>query len=210
MLVKGSLINLEKEIPLRLNQTISKRMFDKKNLSIYLFSMYKDTNISAEFYNEYKIYFVLKGEILIKNSKLKENEFFVCEPMKLFDITANKSSVFMEITIKGDEMKNLEKCEIISLKDKIDYVDGGISNLDIVSKQGIKMMLMAFDENQGLRPHSAPGDALVVPLEGKARVMVDEKEFEISVGEQIIFPKNIIHNVTAITKFKMMLILVVD
>ncbi|WP_215905086.1 cupin domain-containing protein [Treponema phagedenis] len=107
-------------------------------------------------------------------------------------------------------MKNIESGKVFELKNAIDCVDGGISNVDIVSKENLKMMLMAFDAGEGLTPHSAPGDALVVPLEGEAEVLVGEKTFKIKVGEHIVFPKNIIHNVTAVKKFKMLLILVID
>ena len=89
-------------------------------------------------------------------------------------------------------------------------MDGGIANIDLVSKDGFKLILMAFDAGEGLKPHKAPGDALVVALEGKAKLLVGDKEVEIESGEQIVFPENVIHNVTAITKFKMMLILSID
>ena len=89
-------------------------------------------------------------------------------------------------------------------------MDGGIANIDLVSKDGFKLVLLAFDAGEGLKPHKAPGDALVVALEGKAKLLVGDKEVEIESGEQIVFPENVIHNVTAITKFKMMLILSID
>ncbi|NLK66465.1 MAG: cupin domain-containing protein [Campylobacteraceae bacterium] len=211
-LIKGKNLSLINQIPYRKNQTISKRISLSDEQNIFLFSMYENTDISSELYQEYKIYFILGGVIEIKNSKLSKNELFICEPLSLFDIKAYENSAFLEISVnsKGENMKNLNTGEIISLKNEIDYVEGGISNLDIVSQKGIKIMLMAFDEGQGLSPHSAPGDALVVPLEGKAKVLVGDEEFEVEEDKQIVFPKNIAHNVTAITKFKMMLILVVD
>ena len=71
-------------------------------------------------------------------------------------------------------------------------------------------MVMAFDKGEGLSPHSAPGDALVIPLEGEAILSVGDKSYEIKVGEQLVFPKNIEHSVRAKTKYKMLLILSID
>lgn len=107
-------------------------------------------------------------------------------------------------------MKNIDKGKKIKLVDYLDYVDGGIANIDFVSKDKFKVVLLAFDAGEGLKPHKAPGDALVVALEGKAKLLVGDKEIEIESGEQIVFPENVIHNVTAITRFKMLLILSVD
>lgn len=206
----GKKFCLTKELPHVRHQTISKRLSSKFDLS--LFYMDEKTDISTELYFEYKFYLILEGEVLIAKNRLKVGDSLVCLPMEPFCIEAIKETIFLEITINltEEKMKNLEKGRVIELKNMIDYVDGAISNLDIASTKNMKMMLMSFDANEGLKPHSAPGDALVVPLEGKARVMVGDEEFEIGEQEQIVFPKNIKHNVTAITKFKMMLILVID
>ena len=98
----------------------------------------------------------------------------------------------------------------IKLVDYLDYVDGGIANIDLVSKDGLRLVLMAFDAGEGLKPHKAPGDALVIALDGKAKLLVGDEEVVIEAGEQLVFPENVIHNVTAITRFKMLLILSVD
>ena len=107
-------------------------------------------------------------------------------------------------------MKNIEKGKKIKLINCLDYVDGAIVNIDLVSKDEFKVFLMAFDAGEGLKPHKAPGDALVMALEGKAKLLVGDKEIEIESGEQIVFPANVIHNVTAITRFKMLLVLSID
>ncbi|KAA9301768.1 cupin domain-containing protein [Aerococcus sp. UMB8608] len=104
-------------------------------------------------------------------------------------------------------MKHIEKGQVISLKNTIDYLEGGIANIDFVSGKEHKMMALAFDEGQGLKPHCAPGDALVIPLEGKAKVEVGEEAFNIEVGQQIVFPKGVTHSVTALSPYKMLLIL---
>lgn len=209
---KGKILTLEEVIPIKDNQTISKKLVDLYNLHILLMSLDQNTSISSEFYAEERLYFVLKGELKFNNERLLNNELILFEKNKLFDIETREKSIFLEIAInlEEEEMKNIDKGKKIKLVDYLDYVDGGIANIDLVSKDGFKLILMAFDAGEGLKPHKAPGDALVVALEGKAKLLVGDKEVEIESGEQIVFPEKVIHNVTAITKFKMMLILSID
>ena len=209
---KGKILTIEKVIPIKDNQTISKKLVDLYNLHILLMSLDQNTDISPEFYAEERLYTVLKGEINFNNEKLIKNELILFEKNKLFDIEAREKSIFLEIAInlEEEEMKNIDKGKKIKLVDYLDYVDGGIANIDLVSKDGFRLVLMAFDAGEGLKPHKAPGDALVIALEGKAKLLVGEKEVEIESGEQIVFPANVTHNVTAITRFKMLLILSID
>lgn len=209
---KGKILTLEEVIPIKDNQTISKKLVDLYNLHILLMSLDQNTSISPEFYAEERLYFVLKGELKFNNERLLNNELILFEKNKLFDIETREKSIFLEIAInlEEEEMKNIDKGKKIKLVDYLDYVDGGIANIDLVSKDGFKLILMAFDAGEGLKPHKAPGDALVVALEGKAKLLVGDEEVVLEAGEQIVFPENVIHNVTAITRFKMLLILSVD
>ena len=199
-------------IPLRENQTISKKLIDLEDLHILLMSLGQNTSISPEFYDQVRIYLVLKGEINFNKEKLINNELIFFEKNKLFGIETDKESIFLEIGInlKEEEMKNIEKGKKIKLVDYLDYIDGAIANIDLVSKDDFRVVMMAFDENEGLKPHKAPGDALVMALEGKAKLLVGDEEVVIEAGEQLVFPANVIHNVSAITKFKMLLILSID
>ena len=209
---KGKILIPEEVIPIKDNQTISKKLVDLYELHILLMSLDQNTSISPEFYAEERIYFVLNGELKFNNERLINNELILFEKNKLFDIEAREKSIFLEIAIniEEEEMENIDKGKKIKLVDYLDYVDGGITNIELVSKEGFRLVLMAFDAGEGLKPHKAPGDALVLALEGKAKLLVGDKEVEIESGEQIVFPENVIHNVTAITRFKMLLILSVD
>lgn len=209
---KGKIMTLEEVIPIKDHQTISKKLIDLFNLHILLMSLDQNTSISPEFYAEERLYFVLNGELKFNNERLINNELILFEKNKLFDIEVREKSIFLEIAInlEEEEMKNIDKGKKIKLVDYLDYVDGGIANIDLVSKEGFKLVLVAFDAGEGLKPHKAPGDALVIALEGKAKLLVGDEEVEIESGEQIVFPANVIHNVTAITRFKMMLILSID
>lgn len=209
---KGKIFTLEELIPIKENQTISRKLVDLCDLHILLMSLDQNTSISPEFYAEERVYLILKGEINFNNEKLINNELLFFKRNKLFDIQASRKSIFLEIAIKleEEEMKNIDKGKKINLVEYLDYVDGAITNIDLVANDALRVVLMAFDAGEGLKPHKAPGDALVLALEGEAKLLVGDKEVDIKSGEQIVFPANVIHNVTAITKFKMLLILSVD
>lgn len=209
---KGIILKAEEMIPTRENQTISKKLIDLEDFHILLMSLGQNTSISPEFYGQERIYLVLKGEINFNNEKLVNNELIFFEKNRLFGIEADKESIFLEIGInlKEEEMKNIDKGQKIKLVDYLDYIDGAIANIDLVSKDDFRVVMMAFDAGEGLKAHKAPGDALVMALEGKAKLLVGDKEVEIEAGEQLVFPANVIHNVSAITKFKMLLILSIE
>ncbi|KGF03957.1 cupin domain-containing protein [Anaerococcus lactolyticus] len=209
---KGIILKAEEMIPTRENQTISKKLIDLEDFHILLMSLGQNTSISPEFYGQERIYLVLKGEINFNNEKLVNNELIFFEKNRLFGIETDKESIFLEIGInlKEEEMKNIDKGQKIKLVDYLDYIDGAIANIDLVSKDDFRVVMMAFDAGEGLKAHKAPGDALVMALEGKAKLLVGDKEVEIEAGEQLVFPANVIHNVSAITKFKMLLILSIE
>ena len=209
---KGKIFTIEELIPMKENQTISRKLVDLCALHILLMSLDQNTSISPEFYAEERLYLVLKGEIKFNNEKLINNELLIFKKNKLFDIQASRKSIFLEIAVnlEEEEMKNIDKGKKINLVEYLDYVDGAITNIDLVANDALRVVLMAFDAGEGLKPHKAPGDALVMALEGQAKLLVGDKEVDIKSGEQIVFPANVMHNVTAITKFKILLILAVD
>ena len=74
---KGKILTLEEVIPIKENQTISKKLLDLCDCHILIMSLDQNTDISLEFYAEERIYLVLKGEININNEKLINNELIL-------------------------------------------------------------------------------------------------------------------------------------
>jgi quercetin dioxygenase-like cupin family protein len=89
----------------------------------------------------------------------------------------------------------------------------GYSIQSVISRQVIKndkgtITLFAFDEGEGLSEHSAPFDAMVLILDGKAEITIGGKPNTLQAGEAIIMPANIPHALKAIERFKMMLVMI--
>ncbi|MCD4729988.1 MAG: cupin domain-containing protein [Bacteroidales bacterium] len=91
---------------------------------------------------------------------------------------------------------------------KVDYSAEGIVSKRVLQKEKGNVSLFAFDKDQQLSEHSAPFDALIQVLDGKARIMIDGKPYELTTGQSIIMPANIPHAVYAIEKFKMLLTMI--
>lgn len=212
-LEKGRPLTLSSEIALKRHHTISKCISKGGAHLLILFSLAEHTDIGEEYYDNLSLNLVLKGGVEIQNHRIAEGEFYVSEAHKARGVKADEDSIFLELVLEGEEnyMKNIDQGKVVELKNAIEYVEGGISNLDIASGKGVKFMLMAFDKGQGLTPHIAPGDAMVIALDGSAYLQVGEEIHRIQAGEQLIFPKNIKHNVTAKDeRFKMALLLIRD
>lgn len=105
-------------------------------------------------------------------------------------------------------IKNIEHCEVFELVNLVEYEAGKVSSLTLAQKPGVGITVLAFDEGEGVSTHAAPGDAMVVILDGEAMITIDGKEYRAKAGETIVMPANIPHAVKAVTKFKMLLTVV--
>lgn len=98
--------------------------------------------------------------------------------------------------------------EVFRLKDLIAYQKGAVVSRTLIDKEHTTLTLFAFDENQSLSEHTAPHDAILQVLDGKARVQIEGEDFELESGESIVMPANKPHAVEAVSKFKMFLTMV--
>jgi quercetin dioxygenase-like cupin family protein len=90
----------------------------------------------------------------------------------------------------------------------VNYQDGSVVSMEIVSGKTGTVTLFAFDEGQGLSEHTAPFDALVYLLDGEAEISISGKALIVKDGEMVIMPANQPHSLKAIRKFKMVLTMI--
>lgn len=95
-----------------------------------------------------------------------------------------------------------------SLKDLAAYQDHSVVSREIVRKPAGTMTVFAFDEGEGLSEHTAPFDAAVYLLEGEASITIDGKPHTVKEGEMIIMPANKPHALKAVTRYKMLLVMI--
>ena len=90
----------------------------------------------------------------------------------------------------------------------VEYQDGSIVSKEIIKKNTGTVTLFAFDKGQGLSEHTAPFDALVYILDGKAEIVFSGKSCDARLGQIIIMPANKPHSLKAVERFKMMLVMI--
>ncbi len=97
---------------------------------------------------------------------------------------------------------------VYGLDQQIDYADGGVVSKQIVKNTSGNVTLFSFDDGQGLSEHSAPFDALVQVLDGRAEIRIDGVVYVVATGQFIIMPANVPHALFAIERFKMLLTMI--
>lgn len=98
--------------------------------------------------------------------------------------------------------------QVMNFAEMVDYSPEGIVSKRVIQKEKGNISLFAFDKGQRLSEHTAPFDAMIQVLEGKAEILIAGKPYEVSAGRAIIMPANIPHAVNAIEKFKMLLTMI--
>jgi quercetin dioxygenase-like cupin family protein len=104
----------------------------------------------------------------------------------------------------------LEACvsKAQNLANLVEYSQDSIVSKTILDKSVGTITLFAFDKGQKLSEHTAPYDAVVQVLDGNGQLTIDGQPKQVATGEIIIMPGNVPHSVTAMEKFKMLLIMI--
>ncbi len=94
------------------------------------------------------------------------------------------------------------------LKDAVAYADDSVVSKTLLKKDSGNVTLFSFDKGQGLSEHTAPFDAMVQILDGKAEIRIGGKEQTVSAGEMIVMPAQVPHALQAKERFKMLLVMI--
>lgn len=106
--------------------------------------------------------------------------------------------------------KNLKdmKGKILKLTELLDYRKDSVVSMTLSDRKTGTVTLFAFERWQGLSEHTAPYDAIVQILDGKALIKIDGKPFSLKKGEMIIMPARKPHSLKAVNRFKMLLTMI--
>ncbi len=97
---------------------------------------------------------------------------------------------------------------VLEIEDLIDYQDGSVVSREIIRKETGTVTIFAFDKGEGLSEHTAPFDAMVQIIDGKAEITISGKENILEKGDMIIMPANEPHALKALEKYKMILTMI--
>lgn len=96
----------------------------------------------------------------------------------------------------------------LTMNDLVAYHDGSVVSKTLIDKKIGTLTMFSFGAGQGLSEHTAPFDAFVQVVDGEAEVIIDGKPQTVTAGQMIIMPANIPHELKAVKRFKMLLVMI--
>lgn len=105
-------------------------------------------------------------------------------------------------------MKNLNKAEVLKLKEQVEYQKGQVVSKTLAQNNSVSVTLFSFDKGEEISTHESGGDALVTCLDGVGRITIDGKAYELKEGESILMPAKHPHAVYGKEQFKMLLVVI--
>jgi quercetin dioxygenase-like cupin family protein len=98
--------------------------------------------------------------------------------------------------------------KIADIKNEVQYSPNSVVSNTVLNKKGGTVTLFAFDAGQGLSEHTAPFDAIVQVLDGRAEIKIGGEVHTVKAGEFVVMPADVAHSLNAAEKFKMLLVMV--
>lgn len=105
-------------------------------------------------------------------------------------------------------MKNIDKAEVLVLKDQVTYQEGQVVSKTLAQNDAVSVTLFAFDKDEEISAHESGGDAFVTCLDGVGRITIDGEEYQLHEGESIVMPAKHPHAVYGQEQFKMLLVVI--
>lgn len=105
-------------------------------------------------------------------------------------------------------IKNIEKCQVINLKEEVSYQEGQVVSKTLAQNSHMNMTLFSFDKGEEISSHKSDGDAFITCLDGKGKITIDGIDYFLTEGQSIVMPAGHPHAVYAEEKFKMLLVVV--
>ena len=105
-------------------------------------------------------------------------------------------------------MKNINKSEILSLKEQVTYQEGQVVSKTLSQNAYVSITLFAFSKGEEISTHESGGDAMVTCLDGVGLITIDGVEYELKEGDSIVMPAKHPHAVFGKENFKMLLVVV--
>ena len=102
---------------------------------------------------------------------------------------------------KGNQ--EIEKAKVHIIVEIIEYVPNAILSKTIIKKTTGNVTISSFAIGEELAEKTSPFDTYVQIIDGAAEVIINEKKYELAIGEGIIIPAHAPHCFNAHEQFKM-------
>jgi len=215
----AEVFELKNQITAKPQLVISKNVCSTSFFDMTLYSLGEGEGITWQTIPGDLLLCVIEGEAFLETDinggqKADKGKVLFVKGGERFQISGNKpyklNFMVVNKNIGGKEMfiKNFDQGKVVELKEQIQVEKGTIVSKTMVNSDFMTMTIFAFDAEQGVSTHAAPGDAFVVCLEGKAEVELNGEKLTIEAGQSLIMPANAPHALKAVTPYKMLLTVV--
>ena len=106
------------------------------------------------------------------------------------------------------QLKNIDYARPLDLAGQLDYAPGQVTSRTLVQNPAVGVTLFAMSKGEGISAHKSSGDAFVTALEGRGKITIDDRSFELAQGQSIVMPAGHPHAVSALDDFKILLVVV--
>jgi len=211
----SKIYNLNADTKVIAKSVVSKRIFDCENSHVDVFAFDAGEELDHEMLFCDSLAWVVEGGASLhygeKHMRLGGEQACLIEKKVWRKLVFNEPTKYVSIDFKEDLMiDHLPKAAIFSLVDAVEYEEGKIVSKTLVKNESGSMSLLSFSKDQQLSTHAAPGDALLVALDGEMKLTIGDEHFDIKKGDTIVLPGKIPHGLKIPEKFKMLLIVTKD
>lgn len=211
----SKIYNLNADTKVIAKSVVSKRIFDCENAHVDVFAFDTGEELDHEMLFCDSLAWVVEGGASLhygeKHMCLGGEEACLIEKKVWRKLVFSEPTKYVSIDFKEDLMiDHLPKAAIFSLVDAVEYEEGKIVSKTLVKNESGSMSLLSFSKDQQLSTHAAPGDALLVALDGEMKLTIGDEHFDIKKGDTIVLPGKIPHGLKIPEKFKMLLIVTKD
>ena len=211
----SKIYNLNADTKVIAKSVVSKRIFDCENAHVDVFAFDTGEELDHEMLFCDSLAWVVEGGASLhygeKHMCLGGEEACLIEKKVWRKLVFSEPTKYVSIDFKEDLMiDHLPKAAIFSLAGAVEYEEGKIVSKTLVKNESGSMSLLSFSKDQQLSTHAAPGDALLVALEGEMELTIGDEHFDIKKGDTIVLPGKIPHALKVAGKFKMLLIVTKD
>ena len=107
-----------------------------------------------------------------------------------------------------DKNDSSDLTRVVHQAEIVQYQPGSIVSRTLIKNPGGTVTAFAFDQDESLSEHTAPFDALVFIVDGEADISISIISHHVRAGQMLLLPAGQPHAIKAITKFKMILVMV--
>ena len=110
--------------------------------------------------------------------------------------------------MSADRLASKELDGVIAVSELIEYQPGAVVSRTLVKKETGTVTAFAFDAGEGLSEHTTAFDALALIVEGAAEISIAGTLHRATAGYLVRLPAGQPHALKAMSRFKMLLIMI--